>query len=134
MTRPTLACAVTLAAVFTGVPGAPLAHAGPPPPCSFTLTAPQVVQVAGVATVTATLSPAECGPPAQPATSVACLQMQGDGVPRCYPSDASGTARVFLDPYVAGATYVATGRGCGAWIGQPPAPDCQPMGPVSATL
>ncbi len=130
-----VALTTPLAMAFAGVQGAGLATAGPPPPCSFTLSMPQLVQVSGVDMVTATLTPDECGPPAAPAQSVACLQMQaGDRVTRCHPSDVSGSAQVFLEPYVAGATYVATGRGCGAWIGQPPAPDCQVLGPFSAAL
>lgn len=85
--------------------------------------------------VTATVAPDVCGPPATPARSVACLQMQsGDRVTRCHPSDPTGSARIFFEPYVPGATYVATGRGCAAWIGQSPAPDCQLLGPHSATL
>ena len=34
---------------------------------------------------------------------------------------------------VAGATYIATGRGC-ASTGNPPTPICQPAGPYTATL
>ncbi|MGB0969611.1 MAG: hypothetical protein ACPGVG_01420, partial [Mycobacterium sp.] len=74
-----------LTAVFAGVQGAGLATAGPPPPCSFTLSMPQLVQVSGVDMVTATLTPDQCGPPAAPAQSVACLQKQaGDRVTRCH--------------------------------------------------
>lgn len=135
MTRPVLVLVVAVMTVFAGVTGPGLAHAGPPPPCSFTLSPPEVVQVSGVAMVTATVAPDGCDPPATPAQSVACLQVQaGDRVTRCYPSDISGSAQVFFGPHVPGATYVATGRGCGAWIGQSPAPDCQTLGPYSATL
>ncbi|WP_370330126.1 hypothetical protein [Mycolicibacterium hippocampi] len=135
MARPTFALSVAVTAAFACVSGATPALAGPPPPCSFTLTPPQVVQVAGVSTVTATLAPDQCGPPATPAASVACLEMPGgNAVKRCYPSDGTGRAQVFFEPYVAGATYIATGRGCGAWIGQPPAPDCQLLGPYAAAL
>ncbi|CAA0131968.1 Uncharacterised protein [Mycolicibacterium vanbaalenii] len=134
MTRPAFTLSIAVAAAFACVSGATPAVAGPPPPCTFTLTSPQVVQVAGGSAVTATLEPDQCGPPATPATSVACLQMQGDAVKRCHPSDGTGRAQVFFEPFVAGATYVATGRGCGAWIGQPPAPDCQLLGPYSAAL
>ncbi|MCV7149723.1 hypothetical protein [Mycolicibacterium pyrenivorans] len=134
MARLVLVLAVTVTTVFALVTGVNVANAEPPPPCSFTLSPPQVEQVNGVAMVTATVAPAECGPPAVPATSVACLQMQGGGaVTRCFPSDASGSARVVFD-YVPGATYIATGRGCGAWIGQSPAPKCQMLGPSSAPL
>ncbi|GJF17289.1 hypothetical protein NGTWS1803_34690 [Mycolicibacterium cyprinidarum] len=134
MARLGVVLAVAATTAFAGVAGANFAHAGPPPPCSFTLSPPQVVQVSGVNMVTATVSPM-CGPQAVPAQSVACLQMQaGDRVTRCHPSDNSGSANIFYEPYVPGATYVATGRGCAAWIGQLPAPDCQLLGPYSATL
>ncbi len=137
MTRVGHVLAVAVITVLAGVSGADVAHAGPPPlppPCSFTLSPPHIVQLAGVDVVTATVAPDVCGPPATPAQSVACLQIQGDQPIRCYPSDSTGRAQVYSDPYVAGTTYVATGRGCGAWIGQPPAPDCQLLGPYSATL
>lgn len=135
MTRPGLVLAAAFTTAIAGVSGMSFAHAEPPPPCSFTLSLPQVVQISGVDTVTATLTPDGCGPPAIPAQSVACMQIQaGDRVTRCYPSDPSGSAQVFFEPYIAGVTYVATGRGCSAWIGQSPAPECQLLGPYSATL
>lgn len=135
MSRHALVFVVAIVTVLSWVSGPNLAHAGPPPPCSFTLSPPHVVQISGVNTVTATVAPDVCGPPATPAKSVACLQVQGgEGVTHSYPSDGSGSAQVFLEPVVPGATYVATGRGCSAWIGQPPAPDCQLLGPYSAKL
>lgn len=135
MTRLGLAVAMAVTTACAGVSVAHPAHAGPPPPCSFTLSPPHIVQIAGVDMVTATVAPDQCGPPATPAKSVACLQMQaGDRVTRCYPSDGSGSAQIYYEPYVAGATYVSTGRGCGAWIGQLVAPDCLQLGPYSATL
>lgn len=135
MTRLGLVLTVAVTTACAGGWLANPAHAGPPPPCSFTLSPPHVVQIAGVDIVTATVAPDGCGPPATPARSVACLQMQaGDRVTRCYPSDSSGSARIYFEPYVAGATYIATGRGCGAWIGQLAAPDCLQLGPYSATL
>lgn len=135
MTRRGLVLAVATTTVSAAA-GFGTAHAQPPPPpCSFTLSSPQVVQVSGVDMVSATVAPDACGPPATPATSVACLQIQvGDRAIRCSPSDNSGSAQVFVEPYVPGATYVSSGRGCGAWIGQLPAPDCQLLGPYSATL
>ena len=135
VTRLGLVLAVAVTTALAGATGLNLAHAQPPPPCSFTLSPPQVVQVSGVNMVTATVTPDVCQPPAAPAQSVACLQIKaGDQVTRCYPSDDSGSAHVFFEPYVPGATYVATGRGCCAWLGQSPAPDCQVLGPFSATL
>lgn len=135
MTRLALSFAIAAASALAGAPGVGIANAEPPPPCSFTLSPPQVVHVSGLDMVAATVAPDVCGPPAVPAQSVACLQMQaGDQVTRCYPSDQSGSAQAFFEPYVPGATYVATGRGCAAWIGQSPAPECQILGPQSATL
>jgi hypothetical protein len=113
--------------VALGFVSAGTAHAGPPPPCTFTLSAP-VVQGD---IVTASIAPEACGPPAEPVMTVACLQV--NGVTTCAPHRGPGNAQVRA-PYVAGTTYVATGRGCGRWIGQTIAPDCQPLGPVSATL
>ncbi len=135
MTRLGLVLSVAVTTACAAVTVANSAHAGPPPPCSFTLSPPEVVQISGVDMVTASVAPDGCGPPATPAESVACLQMlAGDRVTRCYPSDSSGSAQIYFEPYVPGATYIATGRGCGAWIGQLAAPDCQRLGPYSATL
>ena len=135
MTRIGHVLAVAVTTALAGLSVADVAQAQPPPPCGFTLSPPQVVQVSGVDMVTATVAPDVCVPPAAPAQSVACLQMQaGDRVTRCYPSDASGRAQVYFEPYAAGATYVATGRGCSLWLGQMAAQDCQVLGPYSATL
>ncbi|MGD9620154.1 MAG: hypothetical protein AB7G47_09335 [Mycolicibacterium sp.] len=135
MTRLGLVPAIAAAALFAGASGVTPVRAQPPPPCSFTLSPPRVVQISGVDMVAATVAPDVCGPPAAPAQSVACLQIQtGDRVVRCFPSDASGSAQALLAPYVPGATYIATGRGCSTWIGQLPAPECQLLGPNSATL
>jgi hypothetical protein len=125
-----LTAAVALALAGT----AAVAHAGPaPPPCSYTLSPPQVVQLSGTNVVTATLSPAGCNQSTAYLT-VACVQMQGsDGPGQCQQQNGTLTAQVFYQPYRPGATYVATGRGC-ADTGNPPQPVCQPMGPLRATL
>jgi len=82
--------------------------------------------------VTATVTPAACGPPATPSSSVACLQ-GGDTPKQCLQGRGADPAQVSV-PYQPGATYTSTGRGCGSWIGQEPAPNCQLLGPFVATL
>ncbi|BBZ33033.1 hypothetical protein [Mycolicibacterium confluentis] len=129
MARSVLVLSVAFVAALAGL-SAGTAHAGPPPPCTFTLSAPQVVPDGSGSVVTATVSPDACGPPAEPAMSVACLE--AGGMTTCAPHRGPGEAHIST-PYVAGSTYVATGRGCGAWIGQLVAPDCQLLGPLSLT-
>jgi hypothetical protein len=125
-----LAAATVLAFAGTGV----VARAEPsPPPCSYSLSPPQVVQLSGTSVVTATLSPAGCDRSVAYQT-VACVQLQGsDGPGQCQQQNGILTAQVFYQPYRPGATYIATGRGC-ANTGNPPQPVCQPMGPLTATL
>jgi hypothetical protein len=126
---------VLTAAVALGLTGtAAVAHAEPgPPPCAYTLSPPQVVQLSGTSAVTATLSLAGCDRSVAYLT-VACVQLQGsDGPGQCAQQNGILTAQVFYQPYRPGATYVATGRGC-ATTGNPPQPVCQPMGPLTATL
>jgi hypothetical protein len=125
-----LTAAVALALAGT----AAVAGAEPsPPPCAYTLSPPQVVQLSGTKAVTATLSPAGCDRSVAYLT-VACVQLQGsDGPGQCQQQNGILTAQVFYQPYRPGATYIATGRGC-ATTGNPPQPVCQPMGPLTATL
>lgn len=126
---------VLTAAVAVALAGtAAVARAEPsPPPCAYTLSPPQVVQLSGTNVVTATLSPAACDRSVAYLT-VACVQLQGsDGPGQCAQQNGLLTAQVFYQPYRPGATYVATGRGC-ATTGNPPQPVCQPMGPLTATL
>ena len=70
-----------LAFAVTGVVAAGVADAEPTPPCSFTLSPPQVVQVSGASFVTATVAPAACEAPSNPHQSVACLKLQGSDSP-----------------------------------------------------
>jgi hypothetical protein len=126
------ACLVLSVAAALTVVGVAVAHAQPPPPCVFTLSAPAVVQGSGGAAVAATVEPVECGWGAEPGYSVACLQM-ADSPTTCTQADGRDSARIFYAPYVPGASYTATGRGCGSWVGQPPAPLCQHLGPNTAT-
>ena len=133
MTRFLLVLSLSLTAGLAGLAEVSVAHAGPPPPCAFALSPPQVISTSGVDEVTATLTPGECGPGATPYVSVACVQVQGDGSANdCTQARGSAVAQVRA-PYRPGATYVATGRGCANWIGQPPAPNCQLLGPVGMT-
>ena len=113
---------------------APVASAEPVPTvCSYQLSPPQVVQLSGVNVVTATLSPGACNQSTVYLT-VACVKLQGsDGPGQCAQQNGVLTAQVFYQPYRAGATYVATGRGC-ANTGNPPQPVCQPVGPLTTTL
>ncbi|CAJ1582533.1 hypothetical protein [[Mycobacterium] wendilense] len=120
---------------LTGLAAAAVAQAGPPPPCSFRLSAPQVVHVSGIDMVTATIEVDECGWPAEPYSSVVCLQVDGDATTTsCMQAQGPGRAQVYSGPHRPGTTYAATGRGCSRWAGNPPAPDCQRLGPTTATL
>lgn len=126
---------ITAALPLVGLAGAGVAAAEPPPPCSFTLSSPQVVHRDGVDVVTATVAPGDCGPPAAPYLTVACVQAVGGSAPmQCAQGRGAQPAEVFYAPFVPGTAYVATGRGCGSWIGTDPAPRCQPLGPHAATL
>lgn len=97
----------------------------PPPPCTFTLSMPVIEGDV----VSATVQSVGCAPLAAPYSSIACLQ-PGDGTTqRCAQSHGADPARVSVT-YQPGVTYVATGRGCARWVGFPPAPDCQLLGPA----
>jgi hypothetical protein len=113
----------------SAVVAATVATAEPPPPCSYVLSPPQLTEAN---TVTVTVAPAECGFPAAPGFAVACVQRQGDSV-TCSQGRGETPAAVSL-PVSPGATYVATGRGCGSWAGiSDTTPNCQYLGPISAT-
>jgi hypothetical protein len=132
MLRTSMVLTAALAVSLAGT--AAVAHAEPgPPPCAYTLSPPQITQLAGTNVVTATLSPAACDASVAYLT-VACVQLQGsDGPGQCAQQNGILTAQVFFQPYRPGATYIATGRGC-ANTGNPPKQVCQPMGPLTATL
>jgi hypothetical protein len=128
---------VIAAAMMLGMTVAPCgvdAHAETgAPPCAFTLSPPHVVQVSGRDMVTATMQPAACTVPAEPTSSVACVQMQGSQTAeQCEKTDGPNVAQVYYAPYRPGATYTATGRGC-ASTGNPPQSVCQTSGPLTAT-
>jgi len=135
MSRTAMVLSGIVIAGLTGFSGAAVAHAGPPPPCSYTLSPPQVTQLDGVSMVTATVTPAECGFPARPGLAVSCVQPQGPGsVASCSQGSGEDPAQVYV-PYHPGTTYVSTGRACGAWAGiRELASDWQLLGPLTATL
>lgn len=116
------ACGVVNAVAAQAAPHGP---PPPPPPCTFTLSAPQP----GADGISATVQSTGCAALATPYSSVACLQPAG-GVATCVQAHGADPARVVL-PYQPGVSYTATGRGCAGWIGLPPAPDCQILGPNS---
>lgn len=122
-----IACALAFSA------GGGVAHAtgpgpAPPPPCSFALSDP----VRDGDTVTATVLSTGCAALAVPYSSVACLHPDGGAETRCEQAHGGDPARVSV-PYAPGVTFIATGRGCAGWTGLSPAPDCQLLGPNSAT-
>lgn len=129
----TLVIGFVISLAGLAVPG--VAAAEPAPPCAYTLTPPHVEQIAGTAMVTATVTPSACGFPASPYQGVACLQIQGeDSGKQCTQARGYAPAHVVFGPYRPGTTYAATGRGCGSWVGNSPAQDCQLLGPDVATL
>lgn len=120
--------------LIAGVTAIP-AHAEPAPPCTFALSPPAVIHVDGADMVSATVSPAACGAPADPRMTVACVQRQDNASPiQCNQGRGAQPAEV-RTPYRPGATYVSTGRGCGGWMGiREIAPQCQVLGPLAAPL
>lgn len=96
----------------------------PPPPCSFVLS----VTPPDTGAVTATVQSTGCAALAVPYSAVACLAPTGQAM-TCSQAHGDEPARVVL-PYQPGVTFTATGRGCAGWVGLPPAPDCQLLGPT----
>src|SRR5690349_2471376 len=111
---------LTAAAALTFAGSAGVATAEPSsPPCSYTLSPLQVVDLSGTKVVTATVSPGACNR-AETFMTVACVQLQGsDGPRQCSQGQGILPAQIYYQPYRPGATYVATGRGC-ASTGNPP--------------
>jgi hypothetical protein len=132
MVRSLMALPAAAALALAGT--AAVAGASPsPPPCAYTLSPPQVVQLSGTKVVTAKLTPAACDR-SDSYLLVACVQLQGsDGPGQCAQGQGILPAQVYYQPYRPGATYISTGRGCSS-KGNPPRPFCRPTGPVSATL
>jgi hypothetical protein len=128
MIRPIHAVSMAFLLALGGVTGGAVAHAGPLPPCTYTLSPP----VVGPGGVSATAELAGCGPAGGPYKAVACL-LGADGVTHCTQGRGADPATITV-PYQPGTTYIATGRGCPVWLGQNAAPDCQLLGPFTATL
>ena len=124
------AMAVALAGV--AIPGVASAEPWPPAPCGFSISPPQVVDVGGVAKVTATVTTGRCGFAASPYKTVACVELAGQQRSSCM--QGTDTAQAFFEPYTPGATYISRGRGCGIIIPTLPADNCQILGPNQATL
>ncbi len=97
----------------------------PPPPCQFTLS------VGGTDAVAASVQSTGCAALAVPYSAMACLQPSDEAM-SCVQARGAEPAQIVL-PYRPGIVYTATGRGCAGWVGLPPAPDCQLLGPSSAT-
>jgi hypothetical protein len=135
MNRAAMLLWVAASVALSCVAGAGGAHAQPPPPaiaCSFTLSPPQVVQVAGADMVTATLTPAGCQGPFRPHVSVVCVQ-DANSSPQCTQARESATAQVYV-PYRRGATYTSTGSGLGTLFNDAAEPNWQMLGPLTAVL
>ncbi|BBY56992.1 hypothetical protein [Mycolicibacterium sarraceniae] len=128
MIRPIRAVSMAFLLALSGVAASAVAHAGPLPPCTYTLSPPAV----GPGGVTATAELAGCGPAGGPYLAVACL-LGADGVTHCAQAHGSDPAVISV-PFRPGTTYIATGRGCPVWLGQNVAPDCQILGPLTAAL
>lgn len=127
---------VSLLVASSGLLGVGSANAQPPQPaCGYTLSPPQVVNTDGVNKVTATVSFYACGAPFQPAMSVACVHLAGpDSQGQCTQARGPANAQVFFEPYQPGATYIASGRGCGKVFQDALEPNCQMLGPINVTL
>ncbi|MGV0794807.1 hypothetical protein [Mycolicibacterium sp. XJ1819] len=133
MIRTLMAVGMGVGAVLGGIATASLAQAQPVPPCAFTLSPPQIAHVEGVAQVTATVTPVGCAGPFRPEYGVACVHVQG-GEGKCTQSRGQASAQVYFGSYQPGTTYVSSGRGCGAVFTDATSPECQVLGPLTATL
>nr|WP_090341045.1 hypothetical protein [Mycolicibacterium malmesburyense] len=136
MSRVVKAALVMLVVGWSGLLGVGSAGAQPPQPaCGYTISPPQVVNTDGVSKVTATVTFYACGAPFQPAYSVACVHRAGhDSQGQCTQARGPATAQVFFEPYQPGATYTASGRGCGKVFQDALEPNCQMLGPINVTL
>lgn len=124
---PAAVIGAAVAAAAFAVPAAAAPPLPPPPPCSFALAGP----VRAADTVTATVASTGCAAAAAPYSEVACLRA-GDTPAQCTQGRGDEPAVVVL-PYQPGTVYTADGRGCAGWVGLPPAPGCQLLGPATAT-
>lgn len=123
----TLLCVLTGSTALSGTASADDLN------CSFEISPPQLVQSPATGTnATATVRAKGCNGPAQPMASTVCLASDGDQG-RCVEAFGWNLAQVFFDPPTSTATYTATGLGCVRY-GDPPKTECNPVGPVRATL
>jgi hypothetical protein len=130
-----MAIGAACAAALLSVTGASVARAQPPNPpgvCTYDLSPPRVEQVAGVPTVTATMTLQGCAGPFRPRLSVACVHLGLEG--KCAQARDGATAQVFFGPVTPGATYSSSGRGCGTIWTDMTDSNCAPVGPITATL
>lgn len=136
MSRVVKAVLITLVVGWSGLLGVGSANAQPPQPaCGYTLSPPQVVNTGGESKVTATVSFLACGAPFRPAWSVACVHVAGpNSQGQCTQARGPAAAQVFFAPYQPGATYTASGRGCGKVFEDALEPNCQILGPINLTL
>ncbi len=130
-----MAVGAACAAALLSIAGAGSAQAVPPDPpgvCTYTLSPPLVEQVGGVPTVTATMTLERCAGPFRPRLSIACIHLGAEG--KCAQARDGATAQVYFGPVTPGATYASSGRGCGTMWTDMTDPNCQPLGPITATL
>jgi hypothetical protein len=120
MNRCLAAVVSSLAITLAGLACAATANADPTPDvveepsCVYTLSTPQVVQVSGVAMVTATLTPYPCTGSINPNSMTVCLEAeQNPSAGKCGFSAVPDFAEVFV-PYKPGTTYISKGTGCGS--------------------
>lgn len=101
--------------------------------CSWKPVAPSLVDVSNVKMVMASLGRGPCTIYGNPSGMTVCLSIEGqDTAGHCAETMAALPVQVY-SPYVAGATYVMTGRGC-VNIFEPPFKLCQTFGPTSYTM
>lgn len=134
MIRSLAAISSVLAICSIGVSHASLSKASPSDgQCSFVLSTPKVVQIAGVDFATATVNPGPCGVRGHNQT-VVCLSIEGDDSPgQCVRSLDPTPAAVYI-PYRRGATYVAKGEGCIDRTVPVPSEDCRVIPASRVTL
>jgi hypothetical protein len=139
MNRCLAAVVSSFAIALAGAGHASTATASPPsddadsPSCVYTMSAPQVVSVSGVAMVTATLKPFPCTGHISPNSLTVCIEAQGSATaPQCAFRAVPEMAEVFV-PYKPGTTYITSGTGCGSVFTTQGA-ICASVGPRSTTL
>jgi hypothetical protein len=137
MNRCLAAVVSSFAIALAGAGHASNAAASPPsddadsPSCVYTMSAPQVVSVSGVAMVTATLKPFPCTGHISPNSLTICIEPQGSA-PQCAFRAVPEKAEAFV-PYTPGTTYITSGTGCGS-VYTTQGSICASVGPYSTTL